>query len=458
MFYAGDGVYRALSEDGPRGLGGARGERRCGATARGWSSRPSARGAERLPGPARRRGGRRAAPRARCRSSPTRTSGRSRCCKDAALLQLDLLLARARRGPDAEGRHALQRAVRRARGRCSSTSARSSACAPGEPWAGYRQFCMLFLYPLMLQAYKDVPFHAAGCAARSTASRPRRRARCCRSATASARACSSNVLPARAARGALRATRGRRGQARDEAAPASSKELIGANVAQAAEARRPARVEARRDGLGRLRRATTPTTTTDAARKDEFVREAAARRGAGGSPGTSAATTAATRGSPPRRPTTWSPSTPTTRPSSALPRAARRGRPDILPLVDEPHRPVAGPRLARARAQRRCERPRHARPGARLALVHHVCITGNVPVREFLDWLRALGGALVIEFPDREDPMVQRLLAASARAATPTTSATSFERALGDAFDVERTRARCAPAPASSTSPRPKRA
>lgn len=31
---------------------------------------------------------------------------------------------------------------------------------PDEPWAGYRQFCMLFLYPLMLQAYKDLPFHA----------------------------------------------------------------------------------------------------------------------------------------------------------------------------------------------------------------------------------------------------------------------------------------------------------
>src|SRR3954464_13835685 len=28
----------------------------------------------------------------------------------------------------------------------------------GEPWAGYRQFCMLFLYPLLLQAWKDVPF------------------------------------------------------------------------------------------------------------------------------------------------------------------------------------------------------------------------------------------------------------------------------------------------------------
>ena len=29
---------------------------------------------------------------------------------------------------------------------------------PGQPWAGYRQFCQTFLYPLFLQAYKDVPF------------------------------------------------------------------------------------------------------------------------------------------------------------------------------------------------------------------------------------------------------------------------------------------------------------
>ena len=29
---------------------------------------------------------------------------------------------------------------------------------PGEPWAGYRQFCMLFLYPLLLKAYRGVPF------------------------------------------------------------------------------------------------------------------------------------------------------------------------------------------------------------------------------------------------------------------------------------------------------------
>ncbi len=30
----------------------------------------------------------------------------------------------------------------------------------GEPWVGYRQFCMLYLYPLLLQATKDVSYHA----------------------------------------------------------------------------------------------------------------------------------------------------------------------------------------------------------------------------------------------------------------------------------------------------------
>ena len=30
--------------------------------------------------------------------------------------------------------------------------------SPGEPWIGYRQFCELFLYPLMLQAYKGVDY------------------------------------------------------------------------------------------------------------------------------------------------------------------------------------------------------------------------------------------------------------------------------------------------------------
>jgi SAM-dependent methyltransferase len=32
------------------------------------------------------------------------------------------------------------------------------AWTPGHPWSGYRQFCELFLIPLLLQAYRDIPF------------------------------------------------------------------------------------------------------------------------------------------------------------------------------------------------------------------------------------------------------------------------------------------------------------
>ena len=76
-----------------------------------------------------------------------------------------------------------------------------------------------------------------------------------------------------------------------------------------------------------------------------------------------------------------------------------------------------------------------------LAVVHHVCITGNVPVREFLDWLRSLDTALVIEFPDREDPMVQRLLGGKREGSNPDYERAAFERALAERFTIERSAA-----------------
>ena len=45
-----------------------------------------------------------------------------------------------------------------------------------------------------------------------------------------------------------------------------------------------------------------------------------------------------------------------------------------------------------------------------LALIHHVVIGGNIPMAEFVQWLRDLGGDLVIEFVTRKDPMVVTLL------------------------------------------------
>lgn len=46
-----------------------------------------------------------------------------------------------------------------------------------------------------------------------------------------------------------------------------------------------------------------------------------------------------------------------------------------------------------------------------LALVHHLSITANIPLDEIVSWLHSLHARVVVEFVDRTDPMVQRLLA-----------------------------------------------
>jgi SAM-dependent methyltransferase len=73
-----------------------------------------------------------------------------------------------------------------------------------------------------------------------------------------------------------------------------------------------------------------------------------------------------------------------------------------------------------------------------LALIHHVTISANVPVKEFLDWLAGLGSSLVIEFPTREDPMVKKLLAPKREGLHPDYELGFFERCLNEAFEVER--------------------
>ena len=73
-----------------------------------------------------------------------------------------------------------------------------------------------------------------------------------------------------------------------------------------------------------------------------------------------------------------------------------------------------------------------------LALVHHVAISANVPVKEFIDWLASLDTALVIEFPTREDPMVKKLLAPKRDGLHPDYELDFFERTLNEAFEVER--------------------
>jgi ribosomal protein L11 methylase PrmA len=45
-----------------------------------------------------------------------------------------------------------------------------------------------------------------------------------------------------------------------------------------------------------------------------------------------------------------------------------------------------------------------------LALIHHVVISANIPLREFIGWLANLGADLVIEFVTKDDPMTKILL------------------------------------------------
>ena len=232
--------------------------------------------------------------------------------KDAALLQLDLLPARAARGPGAQGRVAVQRAVaRHATGVHRRRLVR--APAPGRAVGGLP--AVLHAVPVSADAAglqgPAVPRGAARLARRHRPARRARRAR--RRALPQGRAV--NVLAARAAGVALRRVGGRDGQAGD--APRGLQQgAAGGELRQAREARARARVEGRARRPGPATARTTPTTTVRGGAKAEFVREAAARRRSRAGLGRRLQRRRATRASRPSRPTSWSRSTPTTRPST----------------------------------------------------------------------------------------------------------------------------------------------
>jgi hypothetical protein len=73
-----------------------------------------------------------------------------------------------------------------------------------------------------------------------------------------------------------------------------------------------------------------------------------------------------------------------------------------------------------------------------LALVHHLAIGNNVPLAEVVDWFASLGAALIIEFPTREDPMVESLLARKRRDSHADYDVTLFERHLSKSFELQR--------------------
>jgi hypothetical protein len=70
------------------------------------------------------------------------------------------------------------------------------------------------------------------------------------------------------------------------------------------------------------------------------------------------------------------------------------------------------------------------------ARVPHPAISGGLPLREVVRWLRSLGCEIVVEFPDRADSQVQRLLAGKRAGAHPDYSRENFEALLASRFTV----------------------
>ena len=276
----------------------------------------------------------------------------------------------------------------------------------GEPWVGYRQFCELFLYPLMLQAYKGIDF------------RPLLRGRIDGIATEAMRQLisrrdmlRSGVLLHVVAQSALQKRYSGSGRnVRGTLAQAGfDKALIQRNVEKLTRLVESLKVPESRTEWSDYDR-THSYAAEDFARKEAFVRNAAASRrwrlawDLGSNTGTFSRIAAEHADAVVAMDGDW----------MAIERLYRQQKAEagrsILPLVM--NLADASPNQGWGGAERKGLAER-GRPELTLclALVHHIVIGANIPLAAFLDWLAGLGTALVIEFVGRDDEMVQALLA-----------------------------------------------
>ena len=115
-------------------------------------------------------------------------------------------------------------------------------------------------------------------------------------------------------------------------------------------------------------------------------------------------------------------------------REARESASNILPLVVDLLDP--SPERGWAQAERSGLLKRGPADVALcLALVHHLAITGNVPLQNVVSWLARVARSGVVEFVPKEDPMIQVLLRFRRDVYDGYTQAT-FEAALREHFQI----------------------
>jgi SAM-dependent methyltransferase len=307
------------------------------------------------------------------------------------------------------------------------------ALREGEPWAGYRQFCMLFLYPLLLQAWKGVPFQPwlrgslNGIAPHELHNLLSLRDRFRRGAF-------THVV--------MHDRLERRHEQRDEDAKGELREagfkheLIVANVKGLERLIRRLRWEPDHSAWSDYTLETTYE-AEDAERKARFVTDAVA-----GELPRLVWDIGCNEGVHSRIAAEYADHVVAMDADGAVvDRLYRKLRDEgdskVLPLVVDI---VDPPPALGWRGSERRHLPKRGRPDLTLclALIHHVSIAGNVPVAEFLDWLQANTRSLVIEFVSPEDPMAHRLLARKRPGDHPDYRLDWFERSLEERFDVVR--------------------
>jgi hypothetical protein len=304
---------------------------------------------------------------------------------------------------------------------------------PGEPWPGYRQFCQTFLYPLFLQAYKNVPFQPwlRGSLDGIEASE------CNRLMSFWDLLRRPGVLThvSLHAQMQTRFSQSERSPLTDLPEAGFNKGLIQANVRRLTQLIRQLRWRAR-DSTWSNYALQNSYSEADRERKESFVRTAVAQQ--------------------PRR-LVWDLGANTGTYSRIAaehaeyvvaldrdPLAVERfyqslqaeGNRKILPLYNNLADP--SPNLGWRGLERKGLAER-GRPDLTLclALVHHLVLGANLPMAEFIGWLENLRTSLVIEFVTKADPMVKALLRNR-----PDCDADYephvFEHVLENAFRVER--------------------
>lgn len=349
--------------------------------------------------------------------------------RDAALLQLDLILAGLDEDLIPKDATAYNLQWRGAQP-VFIDLASFETLAEGEPWAGYRQFCNLFLYPLLLQAYRDVPFHpwlrgnvdgidAAWCWAMMgwrDLVRP-------------------GVFPHVYLQAKLqqRYGAGRQDVKTQLKRAGFHKDLIRTNA-------------------GKLRRTIAGlsweppgSTWSEYAAENTYGREDQERK--------ARFVESAAESSQPEL--VWDLGCNTGVFSQVAARHAgyvvsidgdhlaverfyrrlkEEGDRRVLPLVANLADPSPGLGW-RGRERKSLEDRRRPDLILALALIHHMVIGANIPVNEFVGWLRHLGASLVIEFVTKADPMVQTLLR-NKPDQYEDYQQDYFEKCLGEAYEV----------------------